>query len=81
MDVDQRYRDASACSRATIRLADIGPAGFLKPLNLSNRVGDAGLGEQRQNITAAAFKNTEDVARFDGLPGGQRIETRKNAVF
>ena len=78
-DVDHRHRDARARARAAVRLAEVGPARLLDPLQLAGRVRQAGLREQVRDVAAAALEHAEDVAGLERFPGRQRIELRQDA--
>ena len=70
VDIDQRYRDACTGTRSAIRLADIGTARFLEPLDLADDVRYPGLGKQVDDVATAGFENAKYVTGLDRLPGG-----------
>ena len=65
VDVEHRDRDAEAGARAAVRLAEVGPARLLEPLDRAGRVGQADLGELGADVAAAALEHAEDVAGRD----------------
>ena len=79
-DVEDRNRDATAGAWATVRLLDVGPAGFFKALDLAGFVGQADFGKQVADVAATAFEHTEDVARRCGFPARQRTDLGQDAV-
>ena len=80
VDVEDRDRDAKAGAGAAVRLADVGPARLLEPLDAAGRVGQADLGELGVDVAAAALEHAEDVARRHDVPGRQRIELGEHAA-
>ena len=72
VNVEDRYGDAQPGTRPTVRLTYIGPARLFQALQLPNRVGQADLGKQVENIAPAALEHPEDVPRWRHLPGGKR---------
>ena len=72
--------DAKAGAGAAVRLAEVGPARLLEPLDRSGRVGQADLGELGVDVAPAALEHAEDVARRDDVPGRQRVELGEHAA-
>ena len=80
VEVEHRHRDPEAGGRAPVRLAEVGPARLLQPLNVAADIGQADLRKQVEDVAAAALEHPEDVARRDHLPGRQRRERGQDAT-
>ena len=65
---------------AAVRLFEIGPPGFLQPLDLPGRVGNGNFRKLRIDGAPAAFEYAEHIARRDHVPGRQRIHFGDDAA-
>ena len=81
VNVEDRYGDSQSGTRSAVRLTYIGPARLFQALQLSDRVGQADLGKQVDDVAPAALEHPEDVPRRDDLPGGKRVKLTQDPAL
>ena len=74
VEVDDRHRDARSGPRPAVRLAGIGPSRLLQALQLTERIGQAGLRENVPDVAPAALEDAEHIRRREHLPHRQGRE-------
>src|SRR5690606_30965016 len=80
VDVEDRDRDPETGARPTVRLLEIGPAGFFETLDRAGWIRQADFGELRDDVAPAALEHAEHVGRGRHLPGRQRVELGERAA-
>ena len=81
VNIDKRYSDTATRAGTAIRLPNVGLAGFLEALNLSQRIRQPGLRKQVGQVAAAVLEDAKNIAGLYALPGRQGIQFGDHAML